>query len=125
MTLTLLFRIQAVVMAFFGVGMLFAAGALIESFGISATENPMMPTIMQQLSILPLPFAYFSWKAPDWVGSNLKAVGMFSAVVHFAFIVVGLYQHTNGAFPLDSFAQAAQNLGPDVILGILFLWKSR
>jgi|ETNmetMinimDraft_8_1059916.scaffolds.fasta_scaffold21995_2 hypothetical protein len=125
MTLTLLFRIQAVVMAFFGVGMLFAASTMMESFGVSVTENPMMPTIMQTMSIMALSIAYFSWKAPDWVGNNIKAVGMFSAVIHVAFVAIAIYQHMNGTFPIDGFAVAAQNIGPDVILGILFLWKSR
>jgi hypothetical protein len=49
---------------------------------------------------------------------------MFFAIVHVAWIVLTIFQMTSGAFPSDT-ANLVGNIGPDVVLAILFFWKSR
>jgi len=121
MTLSLVFRIQAVVMAFFGLMMLIVPVYMMESFGVESSA--MFAGVMQQLSIIVLGSAYVSWKMPTWAGDNIKAVGLFFVIVHVAAVLITFYHMSVGVFPFD-----ATNIGgtvPDVVLAILFLWKSR
>jgi len=121
MTLSLVFRIQAVVMAFFGLMMLIVPVYMMESFGVESSA--MFAGVMQQLSIIVLGSAYVSWKIPTWVGDNIKTVGLFFVIVHVAAVLITFYHMSVGVFPFD-----ATNIGgtvPDVVLAILFFWKSR
>ena len=122
MTLSLVFRIQAVMMAFFGVMMLAVPAAMMSSFNVG--ENAMAAEMMRGMSLMVLAIAYISWQLPNWVGDNLKTVGMFFALWHLVYLVVSGYQMSTGAFPSDT-ANLIGNLGPDVVLAILFFWKSR
>ena len=70
-----------------------------------------------------LAMAYLSWQMPNWVGDNLKTVGMVYAILHVAFMVISFYHMSIGLFPFD-----AANIGgalPDAVLAILLFWKSR
>ena len=122
MTLSLVFRIQAVMMAFFGVMMLAVPAAMMSSFNVG--ENAMAAEMMRGMSLMVLAIAYVSWQMPTWVGDNLKTVGMFFAIWHLVYLVLSTYQMSTGAFPSD-IANIAGNLGPDVVFAILFFWKSR
>ena len=121
MTLSTVFRIQALVFALFGVLMLLLPGSMMESFGIESSA--MMAGVIQNVSIMALGIAYLSWRMPSWVGDNLKTVGMFFAILHVAFMVIAFYHMSIGLFPFD-----ATNIGgslPDAVLAILLFWKSR
>ena len=121
MTLSTVFRIQALVFALFGVLMLLVPGSMMESFGIESSA--MMAGVIQNVSIMALGIAYLSWRMPSWVGDNLKTVGMFFAILHVAFMVIAFYHMSIGLFPFD-----ATNIGgslPDAVLAILLFWKSR
>ena len=121
MTLSTVFRIQALVFALFGVLMLLVPGSMMESFGIESSA--MMAGVIQNVSIMALGIAYLSWQMPSWVGDNLKTVGMFFAILHVAFMVIAFYHMSIGLFPFD-----ATNIGgslPDAVLAILLFWKSR
>ena len=122
MTLSLVFRIQAVMMAFFGVMMLAVPAAMMSSFNVG--ENAMAAEMMRGMSLMVLAIAYISWQVPTWAGDNLKTVGMFFAIWHVLYLVLSAYQMSTGAFPSDT-ANIAGNLGPDVVFAILFFWKSR
>ena len=122
MTLSLVFRIQAVMMAFFGVMMLAIPAAMMSSFKVG--ENAMEAEMMRGMSLMVLAIAYISWQVPTWVGDNLKTVGMFFAIWHVLYLILSAYQMSTGAFPSDT-ANIDGNLGPDVVLAILFVWKSR
>ena len=122
MTLSLVFRIQAVMMAFFGVMMLAVPAAMMSSFNVG--ENAMAAEMMRGMSLMVLAIAYISWQLPNWVGDNLKTVGMFFAIWHLVYAVLSGYQMSTGVFPSD-IANIVGNLGFDVILAILFFWKSR
>ena len=122
MTLSLVFRIHAVMFALFGVGMLFTPQAMMEGFNVG--ENALAETLLQGMSVMVLAIAYINWQMPSWAGDNLKSVGMFFAVFNLASILITLYQHFTGTFPLDA-ASVVGNLGPSIIFMILFYWKSR
>ena len=122
MTLSLVFRIQAVMFAFFGVMMLAIPAAMMSSFNVG--ENAMAAEMMRGMSLMVLAMAYLSWQMPNWVGDNLKSVGMFFAILHALWIPLTVFQMSQGAFPSDM-ANVLGNIGPDVVLAILFFWKSR
>ena len=121
MTLSLVFRIQALVFALFGVLMLLMPASMMESFGVESSAT--MAGVLQNMSIMVLAMAYLSWQMPNWVGDNLKTVGMVYAILHVAFMIISFYHMSIGLFPFD-----ATNIGgalPDAVLAILLFWKSR
>jgi len=122
MTLSLVFRIQAVIMGIFGAAALLAPASMMGGFNVEATAGAV--NIMRGMSLMVLAVAYISWQMPTWAGDNLKNVGKFFAVWHLIYALVSGYQISVGAFPSDAVNLFA-NLGPDVILGALFFWKSR
>ena len=122
MTLSLVFKIQAVMFAFFGVMMLAIPAAMMSSFNVG--DNAMAAEMMRGMSLMVLAIAYLSWQMPNWVGDNLKSVGMFFAILHALWIPLTVFQMSQGAFPSDM-ANVLGNIGPDVVLAILFFWKSR
>ena len=122
MTLSLVFRIQAVMFSFFGVMMLTIPAAMMSSFNVG--DNAMAAEMMRGMSLMVLAIAYLSWQMPNWVGDNLKSVGMFFAILHALWIPLTVFQMSQGAFPSDM-ANVLGNIGPDVVLAILFFWKSR
>ena len=122
MTLSLVFRIQAVMFAFFGFMMLIMPGAMMDGFNVA--ESVVAENLMQGMSLMVLAMSYISWQMPNWAADNIKTVGMFFAIVHVAWIVLTIFQMTSGAFPSDT-ANLVGNIGPDVVLAILFFWKSR
>ena len=122
MTLSLVFRIQAVMFAFFGVMMLAIPAAMMSSFNVG--DNAMAAEMMRGMSLMVLAIAYLSWQMPSWAGDNLKSVGMFFAILHALWIPLTVFQMSQGAFPSDM-ANILGNIGPDVVLAILFFWKSR
>ena len=121
MTLSTVFRIQALVFALFGVLMLLMPGSMMESFGVESSAT--MAGVLQNMSVIVLAMAYLSWQMPTWAGDNLKTVGMVFAILHVAFMVISFYHMSIGLFPFD-----AANIGgalPDAVLAILLFWKSR
>ena len=122
MTLSLVFRIQAVIMVIFGVMMLAVPAAMMSSFNVG--ENAMAAEMMRGMSLMVLAIAYISWQLPNWVGNNLKTVGMFFAIWHLVYLVLSGYQMSTGVFPSD-IANLVGNTGFDLIFAILFFWKSR
>ena len=122
MTLSLVFRIQAAMFAFFGVMMLAIPAAMMSSFNVG--DNAMAAEMMRGMSLMVLAIAYLSWQMPSWAGDNLKSVGMFFAILHALWIPLTVFQMSQGAFPSDM-ANVLGNIGPDVVLAILFFWKSR
>ena len=121
MTLSTVFRIQALVFALFGVLMLLMPASMMESFGVESSAT--MAGVLQNMSVMVLAMAFLSWQMPNWVGNNLKTVGMVFAILHVAFMVISFYHMSIGLFPFD-----AANIGgalPDAVLAILLFWKSR
>ncbi len=122
MSLSLVFRIQAALFTIFGAMMLLAPGAMMASFNVEA--NAVAASLMQGMSLMVLAMAYLSWQMPSWAGDHIKSVGMFFAILHALWIPLTLFQISSGAFPSGA-ANIIGNIGPDVVLAILFFWKSR
>jgi len=122
MSLSLVFRLQAALFTFFGAMMLLAPGALMGSFNVEASA--IAEDIMRGLSLMALGMAYISWQMPSWAGDNIKSVGMFFAILHALWVPLTLFQISTGAFPAGA-ANIIGNIAPDVVLAILFYWKSR
>ncbi len=122
MSLSLVFRLQAALMAIFGFGMLLSPASLMAGFNVG--ENALAANMMQGMSLMVIAIAYISWQMPNWAGDNLKSVGMFFALWHVVYLILSGYQMMTGMFPSDG-ANLVGNLGPDVIFAILFFWKSR
>ena len=122
MSLSLVFRLQAALMAIFGIGMLLSPASLMAGFNVG--ENALAANMMQGMSLMVIAIAYISWQMPNWAGDNLKSVGMFFALWHVIYLILSVYQMMTGMFPSDG-ANLIGNLGPDVIFAILFFWKSR
>ena len=121
MTLSTVFRIQALVFALFGVLMLLMPASMMDSFGVESSVT--IAGVLQNMSIMVLAMAFLSWQMTNWVGNNLKTVGMVFAILHVAFMVISFYHMYIGLFPFD-----AANIGgalPDAVLAILLFWKSR
>ena len=122
MTLSLVFRIQAVIMWIFGVAALLVPAAMMSGFNVEASSDSV--NLVRGMSLMVIAVAYISWQMPTWAGNHLKTVGMFFAAWHVAYALLSGYQLSTGAFPSDA-ANLIGNLGPDVVLAILFYWKSR
>ena len=122
MSLTLVFRIQAVLFGLFGLGALLAPAAMMGSFNFEAGEST--ADLLQGLSLMLLAMSYISWQMPNWAGNNLKTVGMFYAVQHVLYVILSGWQVSTGAFP-GGLGNILNQVGPDVVLAILFFWKSR
>ena len=122
MTLSLVFRIQAVIMGIFGVAALLVPAAMMSGFNVEASADSV--NLVRGMSLMVVAVAYISWQMPTWAGDNLKTVGMFFAIWHVVYALLSGYQLSVGAFPSDA-ANLIGNLGPDVVLAILFYWKSR
>ena len=122
MTLSLVFRIQAVMFAFFGFMMLIMPGAMMAGFNVA--ESVVAENLMQGMSLMVIGMAYLSWQMPNWASDNLKKFGMFFAILHAVWIPLTFWQISQDVFPAGM-ANILGNIGPDVILAILFFWKSR
>ena len=122
MTLSLVFRIQAVILGIFGVAALLVPAAMMSGFNVEASADSV--NLVRGMSLMVVAVAYISWQMPTWAGDNLKTVGMFFAIWHVVYALLSGYQLSVGAFPSDA-ANLIGNLGPDVVLAILFYWKSR
>jgi hypothetical protein len=109
-------------MTIFGVMMLAVPAAMMSSFNVG--ENVMAAEMMRGMSLMVLAIAYVSWQMPTWAGDNLKTVGMFFAIWHLVYLVLSGYQMSTGVFPAD-LANIVGNTGFDLIIAILFFWKSR
>ena len=122
MTLSLVFRIQAVIMGIFGVAALLVPAAMMSGFNVEASADSV--NLVRGMSLMVVAVAYISWQMPTWASDNLKTVGMFFALWHLVYLVLSGYQMSSGVFPAD-IANIVGNTGFDLILAILFFWKSR
>ena len=102
--------------------MLAVPATMMSSFNVG--ENAMAAEMIRGMSLMVLAIAYVSWHLPNWAGDNLKTVGMFFALWHLVYLVLSGYQMSTGVFPAD-IANIIGNTGFDLVLAILFFWKSR
>ena len=119
MTLTHLFKAQAIFAWIWVVLLWVAPGMVVEPSGWTLTPN--LVSLMQILSIPMLGIGVLAWNAPSWVGDNLKKVGMMYGVgINVLFLAVGLFHVSSEAAKLD-----LMSMIPTAIFAALFFWKCR
>ena len=119
MTLTHLFKAQAIFAWMWVILLWVAPNMVIEPSGWTLTPN--LVSLMQILSIPMLGIGVLAWKAPTWTGDNVKQVGMMYGVgINVLFIAVGLFHVSSGAANFDP-----MSIIPTAIFAALFFWKCR
>ena len=122
MTLTHLFKAQAI-FAWIWVAMFwFLLDIPAETLGWSLTENPNIQSFAQATSVPILAIGIISWMAPTWVGSeHIKKVGMLLGVyINILFVAVQLFHISTDAANFDAFGMIAT-----AVFVVLFFWKCR
>ena len=119
MTLTHLFKAQAIFAWMWAVLLWFAPEMATQGTGWELTPN--LQSLGQILSVPMLALGIVSWMAPAWVGDNLKKVGMVLGVyINALFVAVQAFHVSTGAANLD-----ALGMFPTLIFIALFFWKCR
>ena len=120
MTLTHLFKAQAI-FAWIWVAMFWLApGYAAQSFGWTMTAE--MSYFAQAASIPILGVGMISWMAPTWVGSeHIKKLGMLMGVyLNILFAAVQLFHISTGKANFDAFGMILT-----LVFVVLFYWKCR
>ena len=120
MTLTHLFKAQAI-FAWIWVAMFWLApGFVAQSFGWTMTAE--MSYFAQASSIPILAIGAISWMAPSWVsGEHIKKLGMLMGVyINILFVAVQVMHISTGAANFDAFGMIAT-----AVFIVLFYWKCR
>jgi hypothetical protein len=119
MTLTHVFKAQAIFAWIWVVLLWVAPDMVIEPSGWALTPN--MESLMQIFSVPMLGIGVLAWMAPTWTGDNVKQVGMVYGVgLNVLFIAVGLFHVSSEAAKFDPMA-----IIPTAIFAALFFWKCR
>ena len=119
MTLTHLFKAQAIFAWMWAVLIWFAPEMATQGPGWELTPN--LQSFAQVLSVPMLALGIISWMAPTWVGDNLKKVGMVLGVyINALFVAVQAFHVSTGAANFDPLGMI-----PTIIFAALFFWKCR
>ena len=122
MTLTHLFKAQAIFAWIWVVMFWLFPNVPADSFGFVLADNPDLVTFGQAVSIPILGIGAISWMAPTWVGGNhIKKLGMLMGVyLNILFVAVQLFHISTDAANLDPFGMFAT-----AVFVALFFWKCR
>lgn len=120
MTLTHLFKAQAIFAWIWVLMFWLAPDMASQSYGWEMTEN--MKSFAQVASLPILAIGIISWMAPTWVGSDhIKKLGMLMGVyVNILFVAVQAMHISTGAANFDAFGMIAT-----LVFIVLFYWKCR
>ncbi len=119
MTLTHLFKAQAIFAWMWVVMIWLAPEMVVEPGGWTLTPN--LESMLQLLSVPMLGLGVLAWMAPTWTGSNVQKVGMTYGVgLNLLFLAVQMFHVLTDAAQLDLLGVI-----PTTILIVLFFWKSR
>tara|TARA_B110000914_G_scaffold216056_1_gene220616 strand:+ start:977 stop:1345 length:369 start_codon:yes stop_codon:yes gene_type:complete len=119
MTLTHLFKAQAVFLALWFVMMWAMPQMIADQHGFEVTG--VVQTLMQMVGTCFLALAIINWMMPSWAGDNLKKAGMVLGVyINIIFIAMQLYHLSVGLAKFDP-----MGLGIGIIFTALFIWKTR
>ena len=120
MTLTHLFKAQAIFACIWVAMFWLAPGFVAGNFGWELTAN--IQSFAQATSIPILAIGIISWMAPTWVGSDhIKKLGMLMGVyVNILFAAVQLFHISTDAANFDAFGMIAT-----LVFVVLFYWKCR
>ncbi len=121
MTLTHLFKAQAIFAWIWVLMFWLAPDMASQSYGWEMTEN--MKSFAQVASLPILAIGIISWMAPTWVGSDhIKKLGMLTGVyINALFVIVQLFHlSTEKAANPDALGLALTS-----VFIVLFFWKCR
>ena len=120
MTLTHLFKAQAIFAWIWVLMFWLAPGFVAGNFGWELTAN--MQSFAQATSVPILAIGIISWMAPTWVGSDhIKKLGMLMGVyINILFAAVQLFHISTDAANFDAFGMIAT-----LVFVVLFYWKCR
>ena len=124
MTLSTLFKIQAVYVWFYAVMLWFAPEFAATGPGwYDGTPLASNFVAFGQVTAIPLiGLGVYAWMSPSWVGNNLKTVAMiFGVYLNLGFLIVQSYH----VFIAESAKLDPIGVAPTIILIALFLWKIR
>ena len=120
MNLKLVFRINAVISAINGFGLLFATSMFFEMANL--TISPSLITLGQFIGVTMLFLALVQWRIPDIAGDALSSLGQLFAIgFGMWFLIVGYHIMTGAA----SGATAYGNIVVMAILAAAFFYYSR
>ena len=120
MNLKLVFRINAVISAINGLGLLFATSMFFEMANL--TISPSLITLGQFIGVTMLFLALVQWRIPDIAGDALSSLGQLFAIgFGMWFLIVGYHIMTGAA----SGATAYGNIVVMAILAAAFFYYSR
>ena len=125
MTLTHLFKAQAIFAWIWVVMFWLFPNVPAESFGFvlaDGTLNPDLVTFGQAASIPILGLGAISWMAPTWVGGeHIKKLGMLMGVyINILFAAVQLFHISTDKADFDAFGMIVT-----LVFIVLFYWKCR
>ena len=119
MTLSTLFRVQAVIIFIYATLFFVAPQIVAQGNGWFSFEN-----ILSFGQILAVPFfalGLFSWMAPSLVGDNLNKVGIiFGVYVNLALVAIQIFQILTKT---EQFYLGG--MIPALLLAAVFFWKTR
>ncbi|MDP6967772.1 MAG: hypothetical protein QGG88_01510 [Gammaproteobacteria bacterium] len=122
MTLTLVFRIQAVFLALMAI-MMFTQLEMMAA-DMSWTVTPGLTAMAEHMAAAAIGFAVISWVMPSLAGDNIKQAGMIMGVYLGAlFIIMPFYHMATELIPTNSMTLSMQI--PPIVIWLLFIWKSR
>jgi hypothetical protein len=122
MTLTIVFRIQAVYWAMTAVVMFTQVDMMASDMGWTITSG--LRAMTKDYATAAVVFAVISWAMPSIAGDNLKQAGMIIGVYLGAlFIVMPFYHMATDLLPTDGNTLGMQVV--PIVIWLLFIWKSR
>ena len=122
MTLTHLFKAQAIFAWIWVVMFWFFLDIPSGTYGWVLDDNPNIQTFAQAASIPILAIGLISWMAPTWVGGDhIKKLGMLMGVyINILFAAVQLFHISTDKADFDAFGMIVT-----LVFIVLFYWKCR
>ena len=121
MNLSLLFKINAVVIGINGLSALFFPNFWFDATGLTA--GPLAYAAAHGLGCAVIGTALLSWRIPDVAGDGMYPLGIIVGITHSLFVLLSLYEwqiaQVLTGFPVYS------NLVISIVLAALFFYSSR
>ena len=121
MNLKLVFRIYFGFGAFMTTMMLVAPAAMLESYGMTLTDEIKLFTQFMVVAYVSL--LIVTWMLPGWLGDDLSKAGIAYVIIALIPVIMNIYHVTTGAFP-SSTAQLVES-GVWVVFAGLFYFYSK
>jgi len=122
MNLKLVFRIYFGFGALFGVMMLFAPEAMMESYGIALTDEAAL--MMQFMMIAYTSLLIVTWMLPAWLGDDLSKAGTAYMVIALLPVAMNIFHVVTGALPTST-SQIVETLIWIVFAGLFYFYSKK